>query len=337
MGSPHTVVPTDRRGHDPRAELGAERPRAGLFPVQPLEKAAAAVSASPTCWICGSTSLTLMRERTVPARPTPEMFRVTDASYGQTFTIHRCERCGFLQCMDAEDVIPQYEEMSDGLYVATSEARTRQMQSLLRTVGKFKQKGRFLDVGAGIGLLVEEARKLGFDAEGVEPSRALQAAAAANNLPVHLGVIPSPEIAGPYDIVSAIDVIEHVDKPLDMLAAIRDLLAPDGIGVLVTPDVGSITARVMRRKWWHFRPAHIGYFDRHTIGLSLERAGLAPVSIERPTWYLPMDYLVSRVTSYLPGGNRIGVPKVLGRIKVPINLHDSLLVVFRRSDTRRPA
>jgi predicted TPR repeat methyltransferase len=234
--------------------------------------------------------------------------------------------------MDAEDVISQYVEMSDGLYEATSEARTRQMQSLLRTVSSFKQKGRFLDVGAGIGLLVDEARKLAFDAEGVEPSRALQAAAAARALPVHLGVIPSPQVTGPYDIVSAIDVIEHVDKPLDLLIAIRDLLAADGIGVLVTPDVGSITARLMRRKWWHFRPAHIGYFDRHTIRLVLERAGLSPVNIARPTWYLPMDYLIRRVASYLPGDGKIAMPKLFGRINIPINLYDSLLVVFRRSD-----
>jgi SAM-dependent methyltransferase len=268
----------------------------------------------------------------VPSPPTPELFRVTDASYGQTFTIHRCQRCGFLQCMDAENVISQYEEMSDGLYVATSEARRRQMQSLLRTVASFKKIGHLLDVGAGIGLLVEEARKLGFDAEGVEPSRALQATAAARLLPVHLGVIPSPDITGPYDIVSAIDVIEHVDNPLGLLRAIRDLLAADGIGVLVTPDVGSITARVMRWKWWHFRPAHIGYFDRHTISLSLGNAGLSAIMIGRPTWYLPMDYLVSRVMSYLPGSSTLAVPKMFSRIEVPINLHDSLIVVFRRSD-----
>jgi SAM-dependent methyltransferase len=234
--------------------------------------------------------------------------------------------------MDAENVISHYVEMSDGLYIATSEARRRQMQSLLCTVTKFKKKGHLLDVGAGIGLLVEEACKLGFDAEGVEPSRALQAAAVARHLPVHLGVIPSREISGPYDIVSAIDVIEHVDKPLGLLRAIRDLLATDGIGVLVTPDVGSITARVMRRNWWHFRPAHIGYFDRHTISLALAHAGLSPITIGRPTWYLPMDYLASRVASYLPAGNKLAVPKILGRIKVPINLHDSLIVVFCRSD-----
>ena len=237
--------------------------------------------------------------------------------------------------MDAVDVISYYVEMSDGLYVATSETRRRQMQSLLRTVTKFKENGRLLDVGAGTGLLVEEACKLGFDAEGVEPSRALQAAAAAKHLPVHLGVIPSREISGSYDIVTAIDVIEHVDKPLDLLRAIRDLLATDGIGVLVTPDVGSITARVMRRNWWHFRPAHIGYFDRNTIGLSLAHAGLSPIAIDRPTWYLPMDYLASRVACYLPGGNRLAIPKMLGRIKLPINLHDSLLVVFRGSDARQ--
>jgi SAM-dependent methyltransferase len=232
--------------------------------------------------------------------------------------------------MDATNVISHYVEMRDELYVTTSDARARQMQSILRTIGKFKKRGRLLDVGAGIGLLVEEACKLGFDAEGVEPSRALQAAAVARHVPVHLGVIPSGEINGLYDIVSAIDVIEHVDKPLDLLRAMRDLLAAEGIGVLVTPDVGSITARIMGQKWWHFRPAHIGYFDRHTIGLSLVHAGLLPITIGRPTWYLPVDYLLTRVVSYLPSNNGLALPRILSRIKVPINLYDSLIVVFRR-------
>jgi hypothetical protein len=90
----------------------------------------------------------------------------------------------------------------------------------------------------------------------------------------------------------------------------------------------------MRRKWWHYRPAHIGYFDLDTVRLSLRRSGLYPVSIGRPTWYLPMDYLVSRVASYLSIGNKIAMPKLFSRIKVPINLQDSLLVVFRRTDAR---
>ena len=51
-------------------------------------------SRSPTCWIVGATDLKLLRARTVASQPTPKLFRVTDASYGQTFTIHRCQGCG---------------------------------------------------------------------------------------------------------------------------------------------------------------------------------------------------------------------------------------------------
>ena len=50
-----------------------------------------------------------------------------------------------------------------------------------------------------------------------------------------------------------------------------------------------------------------------------------------------MDYLVSRVASYLPGGNKVAMPKVLGRINVPINLYNSLMVVFHRTSRGRLA
>src|SRR6185312_17166433 len=99
----------------------------------------------------------------------------------------------------------------------------------------------------------------------IEPSLALQAQAQARGLPVHRGVLPSPNVTGLYDIVTAVDVIEHVPDPVGLMRVIAATMAPQGIAVFVTPDVGSFAARLLSWKWWHYRIAHIGYFDQRTL------------------------------------------------------------------------
>jgi 2-polyprenyl-3-methyl-5-hydroxy-6-metoxy-1,4-benzoquinol methylase len=46
-----------------------------------------------------------------------------------------------------------------------------------------------------------------------------------------------------FDLVTAIEVIEHVESPIGFLRNVRRLLAPGGVGVLTTPNVDSLPAR----------------------------------------------------------------------------------------------
>jgi SAM-dependent methyltransferase len=143
-------------------------------------------------------------------------------------------------------------------------------------------------------------------------------------------VLPSIDLAGPYDLITVIDVIEHVPNPVALMKECAALLADDGYGIVVTPDVGSWTARLLGAKWWHYRPAHIGYFNTATLTLALSKAGLRPVRIERARWVLPADYLWERVMHYLPRALRVAAPSVIAGKPVSLNLFDSFLVVFQK-------
>ena len=279
------------------------------------------------CWICGGDRLRLVKPGNLPDVLHPEALRITDANYGLTADIFRCENCGFLQCPNAPPVLELYEQMSDNSYEDTRAARAQQARALVNIVSRYKKAATLLDVGAGSGILVEEALELGFAAKGIEPSGSLQATAVQRGLPVTHGVLPNSEVAGPFEVVTLIDVIEHVPDPLDLMRQIKSVMAPDGICVVVTPDVDSIAARLMGWKWWHFRAAHIGYFNKSTLALALETAGLRINAITRPSWVLPSSYLAERAFSYLPRPFRPPLPSVLDRIVVPINLYDSILVI----------
>jgi len=257
----------------------------------------------------------------------PSSFAITDAHYGATGELFRCEDCGFLQCSALEGVLGYYEDLEDREYDEGREERGLQMRKILEQVRQLESGRRLLDVGAGSGILVEQALEMGYRSAGVEPSRWLQQAADQRDLPVVLGTLPHPAVHGPFDVVTVIDVIEHVSDPVALLAEARRLLGPEGLVVIVTPDVGSFAARLMGWKWWHFRVAHIGYFDRKTLGLALEKAGLRIVKLTRPNWYFRADYLWERLNSYLPGALRLPRLPFLKKFTIPLNLGDSFLAL----------
>lgn len=285
------------------------------------------------CWLCGSDKVVFHRPSSLPvAAAGAELVRITDASYGVTADIFRCEDCGFLQCSDFTDVLQSYEDMVDPRYEETRGARAMQAAQILSRVPGLRAGQRLLDVGAGSGILVEEALKLGVKAEGVEPSHWLQARAAAAGLPVTRGVLPNAAAQGPYDVVTVVDVIEHVPDPVGLMKQCTAVLAPEGVAAVITPDVGSLTARLLGAKWWHYRPAHIGYFDVSTLTLALRKAGLRAVAVERARWVLPADYLWERVMHYAPGALRTRPPALLRDRRISLNLFDSLFI-FAKKET----
>jgi 2-polyprenyl-3-methyl-5-hydroxy-6-metoxy-1,4-benzoquinol methylase len=285
------------------------------------------------CWLCGSDRLLLSKSSNLPQRLDSMAFQITDARYGVTGSIYRCAACGFYQCSDLDDVLGFYETMNDESYENTRACRALQAKKLLKTVSAFVPNGRLLDIGAGSGILVEEALSMGYAAEGVEPSQWLWQKAVERRLRVHHGVLPHEEIQTDYDIVCMVDVIEHVSDPLGLLREAGRVMSSRGLGVIVTPDVGSFAARTLGSKWWHYRIAHIGYFNQQTLTQALSKMGFVPIAVSRPSWYFPLDYLLQRMLGYL----NIAVPApVLGLARpltIPLNLRDSLLVVFRKGQS----
>jgi 2-polyprenyl-3-methyl-5-hydroxy-6-metoxy-1,4-benzoquinol methylase len=281
-----------------------------------------------TCWICSQNKLKLVKPSNIDSSLTSQSFAITDKQYGVTGDIFLCNSCGFLQCHKLPNVLKYYEEMEDKNYDETSDQRSLQMKKVLKCIEPFKNHGRLLDIGAGSGLLVREADVLGYEAEGIEPSVWLQKIAENNNLKVHLGTLPHSSVGHNYDIITLVDIIEHVSAPVDILKDVYSVLDDNGICLLITPDVKSLMARILKWKWWHYRIAHIGYFNKETIELCLKNAGFKIVSISRPIWYFPANYLIKRIMKYLPSFMNIPLPAFLSKITIPLNLYDSIQVIF---------
>jgi len=291
-------------------------------------------SEKPVCWVCGSDELDLIKRSDASGTLSSRNFAITNFDYGKTGELRKCRQCGFIQCTDLDRVVQYYEDLEDAEYENTRKERKIQEEKLVKVIARFKKSGSLLDIGAGSGIMIEAAMERGYECTGIEPSKWLQQKAAERNLPVVQGLFPHPQVQQTFDIISLVDVIEHVTKPADLLVSVRKQLADDGIFVLVTPDVSSIAARVLGYKWWHYRFAHIGYFNRKTLEHILSRAGFRIIRFIRPSWYFSLQYLGIRFLSFLPQFMRFRVPGFLQKISVPVNLRDSLLAVCEKNDTR---
>lgn len=295
-----------------------------------MTTAVAVVTTSP-CWVCRSSATSIYRESGVSGALRPDDMRITDSRYGTTVRLWRCHECGFVFAdpEQIQSVVSLYQALEDPEYEAGAEVRTLQMSKLLAGVLRERPAARsLLDIGAGIGLLVSEAGRRGLDAEGVEPSRwAVELGRARFGAALHCGVFPHSATSGrTFDVITLVDVIEHVEDPVELLTDVRTHLAAAGVALVVTPDVSSVAAKLLGDRWWHYRLAHIGYFDDRSMKRAFAVAGLSVVRRRRARWYFTLGYLTERLAVYAPvlrGAQRRLAGGVLSRRTVPLNLFDS--------------
>ena len=97
-----------------------------------------------------------------------------------------------------------------------------------------------LDVGCGAGLLAEPLARLGAEVTAIDAAAELIDAAKAHAAGQRLGIdyrhAAVEEMSGTFDLVTSMEVIEHVAEPQAFLAALAARLAPGGLLVLSTPN-----------------------------------------------------------------------------------------------------
>lgn len=133
------------------------------------------------------------------------------------------------------------------------------------------QRLRWLDIGCGCGSLVRHVHRLGQDEifgsdTGVWAEKAREAG---------LPIIPEEQLdryRGQFDLLTAIDVIEHVVEPVDVLRRWRKLLKPGGRLLMVTQNSDIAPRNFVA--WSYIKPEiHVSFFNARSLGKALEAAG----------------------------------------------------------------
>jgi 2-polyprenyl-3-methyl-5-hydroxy-6-metoxy-1,4-benzoquinol methylase len=258
-----------------------------------------------TCNLCGCGESRVLYDRPYRIDTLSEAgtFAATTDEFQSYGTIVECSGCGLVFTNPRptkDDLLKGYAEYVDELYNQEGSSRSINAHLSLATIKRYKTGGKLLEVGTSSGYFLNAAR-VDFSVEGLEPSHwAAKHARERYRLDVYAESLESTTRfqAGTFDVVAMIDVIEHVTDPLGFLKRGAELLKPGGVLYLVTPDVGSLSARILRGSWWGLRPAHIYYFDRSTMSAMLDRAGLETKLVKSFGRIFTWGYWASRLRHY---------------------------------------
>ena len=186
--------------------------------------------------------------------------------------------------------------------------------------------GALLDVGAGLGFMLDEARPFFERREGVElsPAAATEAARAAE-ASVHLSLDALPADAA-FDTVTALHVIEHIPDALGFAERLMGLVRPGGTLVLAAPDMGAFWRPVLGKAWPSWKiPEHVAFYDARTLRDLMERAGGEGLRRLPYLHDFPLDEVIGKAG--------IRAPKRAARYTMPLP-RTTICYMARRPDGR---
>jgi 2-polyprenyl-6-hydroxyphenyl methylase/3-demethylubiquinone-9 3-methyltransferase len=172
-----------------------------------------------------------------------------------------------------------------------------------------------LDVGCAAGLLTEPLARLGAKVTGLDAAPELievaREHAAAMGLEIDYRAGDVQELEGQFDLITSMEVIEHVADPAAFVGALAKRLAPGGLLILSTPNQTSLSRLMMITVGEGFGqiPKGTHDFDKFIVPermkALLSDAGLKCLDVEGIAWSptrglhlsddVRLNYLVSAV------------------------------------------
>ena len=239
------------------------------------------------CPICNSKNIKLEYKD-----ENTERLEVGYAKSGNISELYICNSCyvrftNFLKDFDKKI----YESQNDELYKKSEYARkltfNKDFNNILKNFDNIE--GNILDVGCGPGYFLVIAKKKGYQADGIELSKADCSEANSKGFNVYCTDFISfceHNKGKSYGLITMFDFIEHVNNPKEIISNCYEILNNNGNLVISTPNIGSLFAKIMGKKWWCFIPMHLFYFNKKSIKYLLEQKGFKILKIKIHTRYI---------------------------------------------------
>lgn len=210
----------------------------------------------------------------------------------------KCHECGliFISPRPAFPVVEDLYSNDRGLTSAEmhmSDAFDKRLHAKhnLKIVKKYVDTGSMLEIGAGGGYFLDEARKSGFEVYAIEPNK-IAASFIYNKLgiPCEDSSLTERSFNGEkFDVIYHCNVLSHLFDPIREFKKIGDRLKDNGILVFETGNIGDV-----EKKYYSFflefgYPDHLFFFGESSLRKLLETTDFKIVKVYR---YSILSYLI---------------------------------------------
>lgn len=290
------------------------------------------------CAVCDGTASRMLYESTIKQA---DVQAGHVDPYGAHYRIVRCRRCGLIYAtpiFDEAEVEALYTASPHSNVADGEDANVRRTMELYYRLARpwLAGRGRMLDIGCDIGLLLKIAHDDGFgEVYGIEPVPV--AAAVARQVP---GALVTSEFyerqvypPASFDLISLIHVVDHLVQPMAVLERARSHLRPGGVILAVVHNIDSLLGRVLGERFPPYNLYHHAYFSPRTLRLLFERAGFEVVRIG-PTQNCYSVGTLAEKAPLLPSGARRAARRLLdasgvGRMALTVPLGNVGIVARR--------
>ena len=157
------------------------------------------------------------------------------------------------------------------------------LKNKLKLINSQSEKGRILDIGAGVGDFLSVAKKDGWETIGIEPSEKAKTIAIKKGVSFVESIVELENNS--FDVITMWHVLEHVPDLENKIAELKRLLKPNGTILIAVPNFNSFDANYYGNFWAAFDvPIHLWHFSKTAVEKLFSKEDLKLVKV------LPMKF-----------------------------------------------
>lgn len=195
------------------------------------------------CPLCGSENYKILYDVSNPG---------AHADIGLPGVIKKCKECKLIfktfeekpENLYDDDYAESFLQIKDYSGIHAIDFFKRILQDAYSRINKRDSKPDLLDIGSGIGIMLETARDVGYEPTGIELSEKLAAIANAKGFKVINKNVSDIESDFKYDTITMMDIIEHLVNPHDILKSLRSKIKTSGELIVYTPNHNSMIVKI---------------------------------------------------------------------------------------------
>jgi len=205
------------------------------------------------------------------------------------FSGRKCANCGLIYISPRPDL----KEIQDlyghgqahipaGAHLQKNFGKYLHDRHMLSLLEPYKKQGALLDIGAGGGKFLLEARKAGYEVFGIElnPSQS-EHVHRVLGLPCEARPLAEAYQDQKFDVIYHCDVISHFHDPIAEFRLMNDRLKKEGLVFFETGNIGDIAEKYYPAFTKFQYPDHLFFFGEKSLKALLQQTGFELLKIQR--------------------------------------------------------